>query len=414
MSIQFQTSDARDSRIWGITMFKFALFRNRRVTITAAALLMTVLIMGGLVRHHLVRLRQRDSHQQTTLAAAQTEPIVPALGLSRKRKGFDDAIAKLGTAAAQNHRLAVYYDKVIKRTERSSAEPHSSVRPGLESSAASAEGIQTSAASSQLVSTPAPARPSDESAKAVNPWAASPEPANPAQAHPVPVGNGAATAGDSAAGSQRAADSLVAGDMKFDVNPAISHWINYYTETRVGRSTMQQGLNRCTEYIGESRQEFKELGLPQDLVWVAQVESVWKQGAYSRVAAGGIWQFMPRTAAEYGLAVGSTGDERFDPAKETRAAATYLHDLYTLFGNWELALAAYNCGEPRLMDGIVRSGEPDFWKLYDQQLLPKETRDYVPKILAAITVASDPGAYGFTIDSMPSAGSNPMPVASSK
>jgi len=138
--------------------------------------------------------------------------------------------------------------------------------------------------------------------------------------------------------------------------------------------------------------------LPEDLVWLAQVESVWKEGARSPVAAGGIWQFMPATAADYGLAVGSPADERFDPGKETRAAATYLRDLHTLFGSWELAMAAYNCGEPRVMAAIVRCGQPDFWALCDRQLLPTETSNYVPKILAAIKVASDPDAYGFTVD----------------
>jgi membrane-bound lytic murein transglycosylase D len=161
---------------------------------------------------------------------------------------------------------------------------------------------------------------------------------------------------------------------------------------------MQQGLDRCRPYLDTSRAEFKQYGLPEDLVWVAQVESVWKQGAKSPVAAGGIWQFMPRTASEYGLAVGSPEDERFDPSKETRAAATYLHDLYTLFGSWELALAAYNCGEPRLMNAIVQCGQPDFWALYDRRLLPKETSNYVPKILAAIKVASDPDSYSFSTE----------------
>jgi membrane-bound lytic murein transglycosylase D len=161
---------------------------------------------------------------------------------------------------------------------------------------------------------------------------------------------------------------------------------------------MQQGLDRCEAYIDTSRAEFKQSGLPEDLVWLAQVESVWKQGAQSRVSAGGIWQFMPRTAADYGLVVESRDDERFNPAKETRAAATYLRDLYTLFGSWELAMAAYNCGEPRLMDAIVRCGQPDFWALYDRGLLPRETSNYVPKILAAIKVASDPDNYAFAIE----------------
>jgi membrane-bound lytic murein transglycosylase D len=85
--------------------------------------------------------------------------------------------------------------------------------------------------------------------------------------------------------------------------------------------------------------------------------------------------------------------------------------LYTLFGQWDLALAAYNCGEPRLMDAIVRGGQPDFWQLYDRQLLPQETRNYVPKILAAIKVASDPGAYRFSVDSRPGTQLDTLPPA---
>ncbi|HEX8184910.1 MAG TPA: lytic transglycosylase domain-containing protein [Blastocatellia bacterium] len=103
---------------------------------------------------------------------------------------------------------------------------------------------------------------------------------------------------------------------------------------------------------------------------------------------------MPKTATEYGLTVVSDNDERSNPLKQTRVAAEYLHDLYTIFGDWALAMAAYNSGEPRVMEAIVKNGRANFWELYEKQLLPKETRDYVPKILAAIKVANLADSYG--------------------
>ena len=145
-----------------------------------------------------------------------------------------------------------------------------------------------------------------------------------------------------------------------------------------------------------ARDEFRRAGLPEDLVWLAHVESVWNPRAVSPAAAGGIWQFIPKTAKEYGMTVESGNDERADPLKQTRVAATYLRDLYTLFGDWALALAAYNSGEPRVMEAVVKNGRANFWELYNKQLLPKETCNYVPKILAAIEVASRADDYGFT------------------
>ena len=159
---------------------------------------------------------------------------------------------------------------------------------------------------------------------------------------------------------------------------------------------MTIGIERSNSYLDMARAEFRRAGVPEDLVWLALVESVWNPSAVSPAAAGGIWQFIPKTATEYGLRVASGNDERADPLKQTRVAATYLRDLYTIFGDWALAMAAYNSGEPRVMDAIVKNGRANFWELYDKQLLPKETRDYVPKILAAINVAGHADVYGLT------------------
>jgi membrane-bound lytic murein transglycosylase D len=158
---------------------------------------------------------------------------------------------------------------------------------------------------------------------------------------------------------------------------------------------MNIGINRSSAYLAMARQQFRDAGVPEELVWLAQVESVWNPSAHSPAAAGGIWQFIPATAQDYGLQVSRGNDERADPVKQTHAAAVYLHDLHTLFGDWPLAMAAYNSGEPRVMGALTRNGRADFWELYDKQMLPKETRDYVPKILAAIEVASQADNFGF-------------------
>ena len=194
--------------------------------------------------------------------------------------------------------------------------------------------------------------------------------------------------------------------MTFDTNPAIEHWMNYYSSTPVGRRTMTIGITRSKAYLEMAREEFRNAGVPEDLVWLALVESVWNPQALSPAAAGGIWQFIPSTATDYGLTVQSGNDERADPLKQTRVAAAYLHDLHTIFGDWALAMAAYNSGEPRVMSAIVKNGGADFWDLYNNQLLPKETCNYVPKILAAIKIASQAESYGLPqSQTEPSAGS---------
>jgi membrane-bound lytic murein transglycosylase D len=101
------------------------------------------------------------------------------------------------------------------------------------------------------------------------------------------------------------------------------------------------------------------------------------------------------------LTVSQEYDERLDPEKQTQVAAAYLRDLYTIFGDWALAMAAYNCGEPRVMNAVVKNGNADFWELHEKQLLPQETLNYVPKILAAIEVAGQAERYGFSPDSQP-------------
>jgi membrane-bound lytic murein transglycosylase D len=129
---------------------------------------------------------------------------------------------------------------------------------------------------------------------------------------------------------------------------------------------------------------FQSQGLPTSLIGVAAVESGFNPVALSPKGAAGLWQFMPGTARQYGLVVNANQDDRFDVLKSTVAAAKYLHALHDQFGDWPLALAAYNAGPNRVVHGIDRINARNFWALSRDFALPDETRDYVPKVLAAM------------------------------
>ncbi|MEP7308648.1 MAG: LysM peptidoglycan-binding domain-containing protein [Acidobacteriota bacterium] len=163
---------------------------------------------------------------------------------------------------------------------------------------------------------------------------------------------------------------------------------------------IETGMKRGSKYLPMIQSVFRAEGLPLDLAYVPLVESAFNPNALSRAKAKGVWQFMVGTGLENGLRSDWYIDERSDPAKATVAAAKYLKTLVTLFsGDWHLALASYNGGPGRVQKALKRVGVDDFWTLADNPtVLPRETREYVPMILAAIIIARNPAQYGFEVE----------------
>jgi peptidoglycan lytic transglycosylase D len=181
-------------------------------------------------------------------------------------------------------------------------------------------------------------------------------------------------------------------DLPLMLTDPVASYINYFS-TR-GRGTLEHALIRSGRYQEMIQRILQQEGVPQDLIYLAQAESGFHPLALSRAGARGIWQFMALRAAGYGLERNMWVDERQDPEKATRAAAHHLRDLYNQFGDWYLAMAAYNSGPGTVQSAVKRTGYADFWELYRRNALPKETRNYVPIILAETIMAKNPGQYG--------------------
>lgn len=175
------------------------------------------------------------------------------------------------------------------------------------------------------------------------------------------------------------------------VNDTVLSYINYFN-TR-GHRTMEGGLARAGKFRPMISRVLAEEGVPQELIHLAQAESGFMPRAMSRAAAGGMWQFVKFRGNEYGLHQTAYTDERFDPEKATRAAARHLHDLYNEFGDWYLAIAAYNCGPGNVEKAVERTGYADFWELRARGALPAETTAYVPIILAMTIMTKNAQAY---------------------
>ena len=181
-------------------------------------------------------------------------------------------------------------------------------------------------------------------------------------------------------------------DLPLMMTDQVAGYINYFSNR--GRGTVERALARSGRYEDMIRRTLQEEGVPQDLIYLAQAESGFHPLAVSRAGARGMWQFMGSRAKGYGLERSWWVDDRQDPEKATRAAAHHLKDLYNEFGDWYLAMAAYNSGPGTVQKAVKRTGYADFWELYHRNVLPKETRNYVPIIVAVTIMAKNPAQYG--------------------
>lgn len=181
-------------------------------------------------------------------------------------------------------------------------------------------------------------------------------------------------------------------DLPLMLNDQVAMYINYFSSPR-GRPTLEHGLARAGRYREMISQTFQQAGVPQDLIYLAMAESGFQPLAVSRAGARGMWQFMAGRGSEYGLERDWWVDDRQDPVKSTRAAARHLKDLYEEFGDWYLAMAAYNTGPGNVQHAVERTGYADFWELYRRGVLPNETRNYVPIIVAVTIMAKNPAQY---------------------
>ncbi|MEW6543006.1 MAG: transglycosylase SLT domain-containing protein [Nitrospirota bacterium] len=234
-----------------------------------------------------------------------------------------------------------------------------------------AEGQAVSSAPLPESGTPAPPTPPAESLEN--------------QLPPVPVSTAAA---------------LAASDSLYNIPVVRDHKVEghlRYFHTTI-RSKFEQWLTRLGRYKPQVERIFSEFDLPSDLIFLSLVESGFNPNAYSRARATGPWQFMKGTAKLYGLRVDQYVDERRDPIKSTVAAARYLRDLYDLFGTWPLAMAAYNAGEGKVLRALQKSSADSFSEIAETRHIRRETKEYVPRIMAATIIAKNPAEFGFSLD----------------
>jgi len=183
-------------------------------------------------------------------------------------------------------------------------------------------------------------------------------------------------------------------DLPLVVNDYVAGFINYFSNSKKGHATLLHSLERAGKYQDMISKDLKDAGLPQDLIYLAVAESGFQPQALNRGSgAGGMWQFMPFQGV-YGLERTSWVDERFDPEKSSLAYARYMKELYNQFGDWYLAMAAYNWGPGNVQRAVMHTGYADFWELYKRNVLPTATKNYVPGIIAAAIMAKNPKQYG--------------------
>jgi membrane-bound lytic murein transglycosylase D len=210
---------------------------------------------------------------------------------------------------------------------------------------------------------------------------------------PIDVTNGIAPSADAKTIAKATAEvKNTHSDLPLMMTDQVAGYINYFSG--YGRGVFERAYARSGRYHDMMEAELKKEGVPQELVYLAQAESGFLPHAVSRVGARGIWQFMAGRGIGYGLHHNMYVDDRQDPVKSTHAAARHLKDLYNQFGDWYLAMAAYNSGPGTVQSAVKRTGYADFWELYRRNVLPKETRNYVPIILAVTIMAKNPSQYG--------------------
>jgi len=186
---------------------------------------------------------------------------------------------------------------------------------------------------------------------------------------------------------------VTASQLPLEQNDAVVSYINYFSSPR-GKKILAYGLRRSGRYKPMIEKILREEGVPEELIFLAQAESGFVPRAMSRAMCVGVWQFALFRGKEYGLNRTPATDDRMDPELATRAAARHLHDLYNHFGDWNLAMAAYNCGPGCVDHAIQRTGFADYWQLRRLNVLPKETANYVPAILAMTIISKNAKDYG--------------------
>ena len=221
------------------------------------------------------------------------------------------------------------------------------------------------------------------------------EPQQKSEPAPIDTTNEIAPAADASTKAQAEADlKKTKSDLPLMMTDQVAGYIAYFSNSNRGRGVFERAYARSGRYREMMLKILKDEGVPQDLIYLAQAESGFHPHAVSRVGARGIWQFMAGRGLGYGLHHNMYVDDRQDPEKSTRAAARHLKDLYNQFGDWYLAMAAYNSGPGTVQAAVKRTGYADFWELYNRNVLPRETKNYVPIILAVTIMTKNASQYG--------------------
>jgi len=189
-------------------------------------------------------------------------------------------------------------------------------------------------------------------------------------------------------------DKTITYDFPIVINKQVEVYLDIFQNRQ--KKTFRRWLERSAKYLPMFQKELREAGLPEDLAYLAMIESGFTQRAYSRASAVGLWQFMRGTGKEYNLKIDRYVDERRNAEKSTKAAVAFLSDLYATFGDWHLAVAGYNAGAGKIRKGLRKYKCDNFWSLAQHRYLRLETKRYVPKLIAAILIAKNPEKYGFT------------------